>query len=47
MKKHRTSLALDQEVIEEAQRVADREGVDRADILRRWVRKGKEQEESK
>jgi len=47
MNKKRTSLALDPETIEEAQKVADLEGVDRADILRRWIRKGREQEESK
>jgi len=45
-KKHRTSIALEPELFEEAQRIANREGVDRSDILRRWIRKGKQTEEA-
>ncbi len=44
MRKIRTTIALDIEVRQEAQRLAEKEGVDLADIIRRWIRRGRESE---
>jgi len=47
MAKERTDIRLDPEELQEARDIAKREGLKLSDILRRWIRKGKEQEESK
>jgi len=43
-KKHRTSLALEEEIFEDAKRQANRERLDRSDILRRWIYNGRDSE---
>jgi hypothetical protein len=47
MAKKRIDIRLEPEEIAEAQRLAEREGLKLSDILRRWIRKGKQTEEAK
>jgi hypothetical protein len=47
MAKDVTTIRLDPEELAQARALAVKEGVDMADILRRWIRKGKQTEEAK
>lgn len=47
MRKDKTDIRLDPGILQAAKERAAMEGLKVADILRRWIRKGREQEESK
>lgn len=47
MAKERTDVRLEPEELAEARKQAESEGLKLSDILRRWIRKGREQEQKK
>jgi len=44
MAKEKTDIRLDLETLEEARRLAELEGLTQSDILRRWIRVGRQKE---